>query len=89
MKLVAGLIWLLVVIIYLPGFLRMNRLYVALRFYRQQEVQLSAQNQFLKEEIAELKTSPFLTEKLARQELGLIREGEWVVRNPVNYGHNN
>ena len=89
MKLVAGLIWLLAVIIYLPGFLRMNHLYAARRFYRQQEVQLSGQNRLLKEEIIELKTSHFLTEKLARQELGLIREGEWVIRNPVKYGHNN
>ena len=82
MRLVTVLIWLLAVVVYLPGFLQMNHLNATLRFYRQQEVQLSKQNRFLREEIAALKISPFLTEKLARQELGLIREGEWVVRRP-------
>ena len=80
MRLVTVLIWLLVVVVYLPGFLRMNHLNTTLRSYRQWEVQLSEKNRFLREEIAALRTSPFLTEKLARQELGLIREGEWVVR---------
>lgn len=83
---VTVLIWLLAVVVYLPGFLRMNRLSATLRFCRQQEVELSEQNRLLREEIAALKTSPFLTEKLARRELGLIREGEWVVKN---YGHDN
>ena len=86
MRLVTVLIWLLAVVIYLPGFLRMNHLSATLRSYRQQEVQLSEQNRLLREEIVALRTSPFLTEKLARRELGLIREGEWVVKN---YGHNN
>ncbi len=86
MRLVTVLIWLLAAVVYLPGFLRMNHLSAVLRSYRQQEVQLYAQNRKLREEIAALKTSPFLTEKLARRELGLIREGEWVVKN---YGHDN
>ena len=80
MRLVTVLIWLLLVVVYLPGFLRMNELSAILRSYRQQEVQLSKQNRFLREEIVALKTSPFLTEKLARRELGLIREGEWVIK---------
>jgi cell division protein FtsB len=80
MRLVMVLIWLLAAVVYLPGFLRMNYLSAVLRSYRQQEVQLSKQNQRLREEIAALRTSPFLTEKLARRELGLIREGEWVIR---------
>jgi len=80
MRLVTVLIWLLAVVIYLPGFLRMNHLSVTLRSYRQQEVQLSEQNRLLREEITALKTSPFFTEKLARRELGLIREGEWVIK---------
>jgi len=82
MRLVTVLIWLLAVVVYLPGFLRMNRLSVTLHSYRQQEVQLFEKNRLLREEIVALKTSPFLTEKLARRELGLIREGEWVVRRP-------
>lgn len=79
-RLITALIWLLVIIIYLPGFLRMNHLSAILRSYRQQEVQLSGQNWRLREEITALKTNPFLTEKLARRELGLIREGEWVIK---------
>ena len=88
MRLVTVLFWLLVAVVYLHGFLRMNHLNAILRSYRQQEVQLSKQNRFLREEIAALKTSPFLTEKLARRELGLIREGEWVIRDFVKNGHN-
>lgn len=82
MRLITVLIWLLAVVIYLPGFLRMNYLSATLRSYRQQEVQLSGQNRRLREEIVALKTNPLLTEKLARRELGLIREGEWIVRRP-------
>ena len=80
MRLVKVLVWLLAVVIYLPGFWRMHELRVTLRSYRQQAVQMSERNRVLREEIAALKTSPFLTEKLARRELGLIREGEWVIR---------
>ena len=86
MRLLAVLIWLLAVVVYLPGFVKMDHLSATLRSYRQQEVKLSEQNRRLREEIVALKTNPFLTEKLARQELGLIREGEWVVKN---YGHDN
>ena len=88
MRLIKVLIWLLVAVVYLPGFLRMNHLSAILRSYRQQEVRLSEQNQRLREEIAALKTSPFLTEKLARRELGLIREGEWVIKDLIKNGHN-
>ena len=80
MRVVSVLIWLLLVVIYLPGFVKINHLSAILRSYRRQEVKLSEQNQSLRKEIIALKTSPFLTEKLARQELGLIREGEWVVK---------
>ena len=80
MRLVTVLIWLLMVVVYLPGFWRMNELRVTLRSHRQQAVQLSKRNRILREEIVALKASPFLTEKLARRELGLIREGEWVVK---------
>lgn len=80
MRLVTVLIWLLAVVVYLPGFLRMNHLSAILRSYRQQEVQLSDQNRRLREETAALRISPFRTEELARRELGLIREGEWVIK---------
>ena len=80
MRLITVLIWLLAVVVYLPGFLRMNELRVILRSHRQQAIQLFEQNRILREEIVALKTSPFLTEKLARRELGLIREREWVVK---------
>ncbi|MCX5643006.1 MAG: septum formation initiator family protein [Candidatus Omnitrophica bacterium] len=80
MRLITVLIWLLLVVIYLPGFLRMNELNTILRSHKQQEVQLVEKNRIAREEIIALKTSSFLTEKLARRELGLIREGEWVVR---------
>ena len=80
MRLVTVLIWLLAVVVYLPGFLRINHLSAILRSYRQQEVQLSDQNRRLREETVALRISPFRTEELARRELGLIREGEWVIK---------
>ena len=80
MRLVTVLIWLLAVVVYLPGFLQMNHLSTVLRSYQQQEVQLSDQNRRLREETAALRISPFRTEELARRELGLIREGEWVIK---------
>ena len=76
---IALIILLFFSVVYLPGLLRLNRLYSTLRFYRQQAPQLTKQNSLLREEIANLKTGPFYTEKLAREELGLIREGEWVI----------
>ncbi|MFH0795630.1 MAG: septum formation initiator family protein [Candidatus Omnitrophota bacterium] len=73
-------VWLVLMAVYLPGFLRLTRSSATLRYYRQQIPLISYQNRFLKNEIAQLRTDPFLTEVLARQELGLIKDGERVVR---------
>lgn len=76
----AVIFWLVLLAVYLPGFLRISRSYATLRYYRQQIPLISSQNGFLKSEISRLKTDPFLTEVLARQELGLIKDGERVIR---------
>ncbi len=76
------ILWTLLIfsLVYLPGILRLNYLYAKLRNYRQQIPELSRQNDLLRQEIINLKTKPFYTEKLAREELGLIKEGEWVIK---------
>ena len=74
------LIAVLLVALYLPGFIRINRSYATLRHYRQQIPKIAAQNRLLSAEKIQLTTDPLLTEQLARQELGLIREGEHVIK---------
>lgn len=74
------IVWLVLMAVYLPGFLRITRSYATLRYYRQQIPLISYQNRFLKSEITRLRTDPFLTEVLARQEVGLIKNGERVIR---------
>jgi len=75
-----ALIVVLLVALYLPGFIRIKRSYTTLRHYRQQIPRIAAQNQSLNAEKIRLRTDPFLTEQLARQELGLIRENEHVIK---------
>ncbi len=66
--------------VYLPGFVRMGRSRRQLTHYRTQAELLVEQNRLFREEIQRLKDDPLLNEKLAREELGLIREGEWIIK---------
>lgn len=58
------------------GFLHLHRLKHELRDLQQQVAEIEAENQKLREEIKRLKTDPECIDRIARQELGMLRENE-------------
>ncbi len=76
--------WTVVVVLFLafclPDTVRMIRSRRQLAYYHKQADALIEKNRRLREQIEQLREDPLLTEKLAREELGLIREGEWVIK---------
>ena len=72
-----ALVGLTVLVIFGPrGHLEMERLEEANQSLTQQLEALEAENDRVLEEIESLKTDPATIEKIAREELGLIKEGE-------------
>ncbi|HNQ34930.1 MAG TPA: septum formation initiator family protein [bacterium] len=66
--------------VYTPGFVKITRSYARLQHYRKSIPRLEKANRASKAEIELLENDPLTTERLARQELGLIRPGEWTIR---------
>lgn len=66
------------------GIIELLKARAELRAVEQEIIALRAENQLLLEEIRSLKTDPLAIEKLAREELGLIKPGEivLVIRKP-------
>lgn len=64
------------------GFLVMRREQKEVEKLRQEIAQLTADNQQLSEEIQALKTDPHLIERIAREEMGLARQGELIFKLP-------
>lgn len=58
------------------GFLHLHRLQGELRDLQQQVAEIEDENRKLREEIKRLKSDPECIERLARQELGMLRENE-------------
>jgi cell division protein FtsL len=64
------------------GFLAMRRKQQEIRKVTADLNQLSKENQQLEQEVRELKTDPRKIEKIARDELGLARPGEVIIKIP-------
>lgn len=62
------------------GLIQLSRLHDERRALGEQAFGLLAKNEDLRREIRELRKSDRALERLARQELGLVREGELVYR---------
>jgi len=64
------------------GFLAMRRTQSEIKKVRADLDQLSKENATLEQEVKDLKTDPRLIEKIARDDLGLARPGEIIIRIP-------
>ncbi len=81
---VAGILGLLLVAAFLGdnGVLQLWRLRAEVGALHQDVQALEAENERLSRAIAELRHDPSVMERLAREELGLVRPGERVLRFP-------
>jgi len=64
------------------GFLAMRRTQSEIRKVKADLDQLGKENATLEQEVKDLKTDPRLIEKIARDDLGLARPGEIIIRIP-------
>ena len=64
------------------GVLQLRRLRTEVETLHQQVQTLEAENERLSRAIGELRDNPSVIERIAREELGLVRPGESVVRFP-------
>jgi cell division protein FtsB len=64
------------------GFLAMRRTQSEIKKVQADLEQLSKENEALEQEVKDLKTDPKLIEKIARDDLGLARPGEVIIRIP-------
>lgn len=64
------------------GFLAMRRAQLEVEKLRQEIAQLHADNKQLAEDIQALKSDPQLIERIAREEMGLARQGELIFKLP-------
>jgi len=64
------------------GFLAMRRTQSEIKKVKAGLDQLSKENATLEQEVKDLKTDPRLIEKIARDDLGLARPGEIIIRIP-------
>ncbi|MGC8976039.1 MAG: FtsB family cell division protein [Candidatus Ratteibacteria bacterium] len=49
-------------------------------FYKNEIERLKKENQFLKEKIEKIKNDPYFIEKILREEYGMVKEGEYVIK---------
>lgn len=64
------------------GFLAMRRTQSEIKKVQANLEQLNKENEALEQEVRDLKSDPRLIEKIARDELGLARPGEVIIRVP-------
>lgn len=64
------------------GFLAMRRTRNEIDKVKADITQLSKENADLEQQVKDLKTDPKLIEKIARDDLGLARRGEHIIRLP-------
>ena len=74
------LICALILIIFLPSFSQMQQLKKKNANYRKQIDELKIKNIQMQEEMGRLNNDPVYLEKVAREKMGLVKEGEVVYR---------
>lgn len=67
-------------LIFVPSFTRMNDIQQKNHDYERQIEELAAKNADLREELRKLKDDPEYLEKVAREKMGLVRDGEVIYR---------
>jgi cell division protein FtsB len=80
---VALTVWMVFYAVYSPnGWIAYRQKRAAYQHLSQEHQQLEKENEELRHRIKELKTDPRAIEKIAREEFGLVRPGEYVYRLP-------
>ena len=54
--------------------------YKTLKFYESEILRLKKENKILAEKIDRIKNDPFYIEKLLRENYGMIKEGEYIIK---------
>ena len=70
----------IIALLFLPSYAKMQELKQKNEEFSQRIIQLEARNKKLEEETRFLTTNPDYIEKIAREKMGLIREGEKVYK---------
>lgn len=70
----------LLLIIFLPGYTKLQELRDKNRDLETQIKRLNIENALLQEEIKRIESDPFYQEKIAREKLGVVRKGEVPVK---------
>jgi cell division protein FtsB len=65
------------------GFLAMRRTQRQIGQFREEILQLNSENQSLNDQVNALKTDPKLIERIARDDMGLARPGEYIFKFPT------
>ena len=65
------------------GFLAMRRTQLEIAQLSSQIHQLNAENETLSDEVNALKTDPRLIERIAREDMGLAKPGEFIFKMPA------
>jgi len=65
------------------GFLAMRRTQLEIRQFSAEMKKLNEENQALSNEVLSLKGDPRLIERIAREEMGLARPGEYIFKLPA------
>src|ERR1700693_1957716 len=64
------------------GFLAMRRTQLEIRQFSAEMQKLHKENQELSDEVTSLKTDPRMIEKIAREDMGLAKPGEFIFKMP-------
>jgi cell division protein FtsL len=65
------------------GFIAMRRTHIEITQLAAQISKLDAENQTLMDEVNSLKTDPRLIERIAREDMGLAKPGEYIFKMPA------
>jgi cell division protein FtsB len=66
------------------GFLAMRRTQQEIKQYNAEMQKLNQENQALSDEVTSLKTDPRLIERIARDDMGLAKPGEFIFKLPTS-----
>lgn len=70
----------IILVIFLPGYNKLQELKARNVRLKEEIEKLEQSNVDLKEEIVRIKTDPLYMEKVAREELGVVKEGEIIYK---------
>ncbi len=68
------------IIISTPRSIKLLKCFRKLQFYKSEIARLERENKLLEEKIRKVKTDPYYIEKIARENYGLLKDGEYIFK---------